>query len=346
MVKAEDIAPPIKKKNCIIILAESFENSFNGEQTDFNLIPNLKSLQDENISFKNQIQTVGTGYTIGAMTGHIFGLPLILPFQKGNLYEFFKHLLPNATGIFEILEYNNYQINVVMGSDIYFAGQNKFFTNHTKNTTIFDSNSFIANNEHKDPKNCYDESFWGFCDLFVLNKAKIIVNELAKSDKPFFSLIVTIDTHSPTNTYAENPKIFDDARDAFIFSDSVISNFIDWLKLQDFYKDTVVIILGDHNYMSNQIGNFKISDNIKRTLYNVFINTDISPQDIDRERLCTTLDLAPTILQALGFSLPKDQYGLGVSLFSKKKTLVEEYGLLYLNQELSKKSVLYESFFK
>jgi hypothetical protein len=53
MVMPEDVIAPLKKKNCIFILAESFENSFNGEQTDFNIIPKLKLIQDENISFKN-----------------------------------------------------------------------------------------------------------------------------------------------------------------------------------------------------------------------------------------------------------------------------------------------------
>jgi phosphoglycerol transferase len=283
------------------------------------------------------------------LTGHIFGLPLILPFSEGSMYELFNQFLPSATSILEILEYYDYQINVIMGSEIKYAGKNKFFSQHSKNVTIFDSYFFLENNEkeeYKDNDNCYDKSFWDFCDLFVLDKAKYIVSELAKSDKPFFSLIVTADTHSPAKTFDNNPKVFNDARDAFISTDDIIYNFIDWLKVQVFYKDTIVIIIGDHEYMRNNVGDFVISNNIKRTLYNVFLNTEIDPQTIASERLCTTLDIAPTILEVLGFSIPKEQFGLGVSLFSKRQTLIEKYGLEYLNSELSKKSVLYESFFE
>jgi phosphoglycerol transferase len=179
-----------------------------------------------------------------------------------------------------------------------------------------------------------------------LDKAKNIVSDLAKSDKPFFSLIVTSDTHSPAKTFDNNPKVFNDARDAFISTDDLIYNFIAWLKVQDFYKDTIVIILGDHEYMMNNVGDFVISKNIQRTIYNEFLNTEIDPQTIACIRLCTTLDIAPTILEVLGFSLPKDQFGLGVSLFSKRQNLIEGYGIAYVNQELFKKSVLYKSFFE
>jgi phosphoglycerol transferase len=119
----------------------------------------------------------------------------------------------------------------------------------------------------------------------------------------------------------------------------------DSLKKQSFYRDTIVIISGDHQFMSNNIGPIDIPNNFQRTIYNVFLNTEYNITDIDKMRTCTTMDIAPTILDILGFTLPDDRFGLGVSLLSANSNLLETYGIEYINEELQKRSLLYEKFF-
>ncbi len=46
----------------------------------------------------------------------------------------------------------------------------------------------------------------------------------------------------------------------------------------------------------------------------------------------------------LGATIDGDKLGLGVNLFSNEKTLVEKYGVKYLNAELAKKSIFYNNF--
>ena len=55
---------------------------------------------------------------------------------------------------------------------------------------------------------------------------------------------------------------------------------------------------------------------------------------------------APTILSAMGANISNDQIGLGVNLFSDKKTLIEKYGKNKLNKELEKKSLFYNNLMK
>jgi phosphoglycerol transferase len=63
--------------------------------------------------------------------------------------------------------------------------------------------------------------------------------------------------------------------------------------------------------------------------------------DNNKNRIVTALDSYPTIVSAIGGKIKGDRLGLGVNLFSDKKTLVEEYGLKYIDEELKKKSEFY-----
>ena len=51
----------------------------------------------------------------------------------------------------------------------------------------------------------------------------------------------------------------------------------------------------------------------------------------------------PTTLASLNVKIKGNKLGLGVNLFSDEKTLVEQFGLEFLNQELLKKSFYYDN---
>lgn len=51
----------------------------------------------------------------------------------------------------------------------------------------------------------------------------------------------------------------------------------------------------------------------------------------------------PTTLASLGVKIDGDKLGLGINLFSDQKTILEEYGLTYVNNEIKKKSFFYDN---
>lgn len=55
-------------------------------------------------------------------------------------------------------------------------------------------------------------------------------------------------------------------------------------------------------------------------------------QRLKKIRSSILFDIAPTVLESMEFSLPDSQMDLGVSLFSKRKTLLEAIGPDSLNQ--------------
>lgn len=49
----------------------------------------------------------------------------------------------------------------------------------------------------------------------------------------------------------------------------------------------------------------------------------------------------PTTLASLGVEIEGNRLGLGTNLFSNEKTLIEKYGIKYVNKELAYNSSFY-----
>ena len=77
-----------------------------------------------------------------------------------------------------------------------------------------------------------------------------------------------------------------------------------------------------------------------RTVYNLFVNTGVKKVN-NKNRLVSSFDIFPTTLALLGATWEGDRLGLGTNLFSNSKTIFEEYGYDYVNNELKKKSLFY-----
>ena len=80
-----------------------------------------------------------------------------------------------------------------------------------------------------------------------------------------------------------------------------------------------------------------------RKRYFLIINPEVETINY-KNRLFTSLDTYPTILASLGADIEGDKLGLGVNLFSMKKTLSEKFGFEYVNDEITKKSTFYNSY--
>ena len=342
-VTAADVVFPVKKKNLILIVPESLENTFYDEALGWNLIPYMQSLQSGQPSFSGQRQVYGTGYTVAGITSMLFGVPLKLPIG-GNRYDDgkFKVFLPEAVSILEVLEGHGYSMNVMVGSDIGHGGRGNLFRTHTKKCNIYDLDYFKS---RLDTKTFKLNERWGARDKLLFQEVKEIFRKLHEAPEPFFMFILTVDTHNSAIAYGDYPTPYGDERDSFVAADCMLKKFLEWIKGQDFFEDSVVAVIGDHFYMGASVGKMKIPASYQRSTYNVFLNSGYNEEDIEERRDFATFDLAPTLLESIGCKLPEHKFGLGVSLFSREKTLLERYGLATVNEELGKRSELYDSFF-
>lgn len=332
-LSSSEIVFPQKKQNVIIILAESIETTF-FSNTPFPLLtPKLEKLQTQNFSC-TLWQGTNLGWTMGSLTGFLFGVPLFVP--RGNLYTPGNEaFLPGALSLLSIFEHHGYDITCILGSDSRFAGKRNIFTTHSTTYSIYDQNYF-------EKKQIPTSGPWGLRDALLLEEAKdIILDRAYNQEIPFFILLQTSDTHNPAVSYNDYPQPYGDERDAFVAADYLISDFVGWIEKQDFYENTTILILGDHQYMGRTVGPIALPP--LRSLYNTIINPVISCEL--EQRHATMLDMGATLLEAIGAELPAHSFGLGRSLLHPTPTLLEQFGHTELPKKFAGQSNYYNSFF-
>ena len=155
--------------------------------------------------------------------------------------------------------------------------------------------------------------------------------------------MLTADTHFVDGYQDETCDVNFESKyaNSFDCSSKMIYEFIKWIKKQDFYKNTTIVIVGDHLTMQEDFYS-EIDDDYQRGVYNVFINSKNKNTDYLKNREFTTMDMYPTTLAALGCEIEGDRLALGTNLFSGKKTLAEQLGKDELNNELQMSSFFYD----
>lgn len=327
---------PQNKRNLIILYMESMDqNSSDPDIAGSNLIPNLSARMAQNTSFENFHQISDQSYTIAAMVEGFCGVAYRMSHNSG--LNSFANFLPQLTCYPEILRQNGWSTHVIKSTDMSFAQMGVFFTSHG-----FDNVLNIDKLSEKYGFNIKENmgTSWGLRDSFYYDLAKAYLTEIAAKKQPFVLTMITLDTHNP-DIYLDPkcPTKFGHQKDVIFCADQMASEFLDWLSEQDFYSNSVVVVLGDHPDSGSKLGHRRSQE---AEIVNFIINSQSSLK-ADQARQWTTLDLAPTILNALGIRFDQGAFGLGRSLFADQPTLFETYGLS-LDTELNKASELYENF--
>ena len=358
--QAIEIVFPEKKRNLIVVYIESAETTAQDEENggvfEDNYIPEMTKIAKENVSFSRTelidgaYVAPGGGWTIAALVSQTSGLPLkLLSYTNESIdngmgdYEYF---MPGATTLGDILEEEGYHNFFMAGSQFEFGGRKNYFTQHG-HYEIWDY--LTAKEENKIPEDY--NVWWGFEDekLYAFAKEKLI--ELAAEEQPFNFSMLTVDTHHQDGYVCElcDDKWDEQYANVWSCASAQLNDFVEWLKQQQFYENTTVVIAGDHYsmdtdfyeklYSGEYIGRY--TGNEARGVYNAFLNSVITPVQ-EKNRMFTTMDLFPTILASIGAEIEGNRIGLGTNLFSAERTLAEEYGYETLCEELSRKSIFYE----
>jgi phosphoglycerol transferase len=166
------------------------------------------------------------------------------------------------------------------------------------------------------------------------------LKKISKSSQPFNLQIISIDNHFRDGFvgYYTLDKYKTQYENVYATDSKLIYDFISWIKKQDFYKDTTILVVGDHISMQTD---YFISRGIKdRYVYSCLINSGIDAKKVNN-RAYSALDTYPTLIAAIGGQIKGDRLGLGVNMLSSKETLSEQYGFALVNKELKKKSDFY-----
>lgn len=268
------------------------------------------------------------------MTAQTLGLPLKLSIEENSLGEY-SVFLGGEYGLGEILEENGYHNFLLLGSDATFWGRKNLFEQHG-NYEIWDFESAMEENKVS------EKIWWGYTDDLLFEFAKEKLLYLSSQEEQFNFTMLTADTHFPDgylcdkcmNQYDEQYK------NVISCSSRQVYNFINWIQKQDFYENTTIVVMGDHLTMQSDFFALEEGQEYDKTVVSIIINPAVETENTNN-RIFSTMDIYPTTLSALGAKIEGDRLALGTNLFSEEETLLERYGIEYVNNELMKASKFY-----
>lgn len=342
-----NITFPKKKKNLIYIYVESLENTYTSKENggDYNddLLYPLSKYALDNLNFSHNEKlggakvVAGTGWTTGGIVAQSGGIPLLTPLVSKRFTKK-RDFYPGLYAMGDILEKEGYNQEYLIGSDAVFGGREFYFKKHG-NYKVFDLNT--AYKVKKIP-NDYKE-FWGYEDTKLIQFAKEEILELAKQDEPFNFTMLTVDTHHPYGYVCDKCKDNYPERLSNVIACNTkqVGELVDWITRQDFYKDTTVVVSGDHLSMAAEYISKTYDKNYERTIFNAILNSSVETLN-NKNRKFSSFDMFPTTLASMGVKIEGERLGLGVNLFANQKTLLETYGYEYIDSELRKQSKYYK----
>lgn len=320
-----------KGKNVIIIQMEAFQNFLLGLNLDgTEITPNMNKLVKDSLYFPNFYQQVGQGNTADAE--FVVNTSFYVPRNGAASQEYVGKVLPSAPRTFAA---NGYDA----------------VTFHTNSVEFWNRKElYPALGWEK----YYDKSFFGdedtvmfaASDEVLYSKTADKLAEMQRSGKPFYTQIITMSGHHPFNIPERKYKMKLPARyegtligdyiRAQNYADWALGQFIDKLKANGVWDNSLVVIYGDHQGLPV----YSLTAGEKKLMKNDIYHRDYAVQDMMNIPLLIKLpgaqhearvvdqvggqsDIFPTIANLAGISLA-DHIHFGEDLLNSAHNVLPE----------------------
>lgn len=287
-----DSVPPVRK-NIVMITVESLSADFLAAYgNEDGITPNLDTLIEKSLVFDN-LYAAGNRSVRG-----LEALTLCIPPSAGE--SLIKR--PDNAGLFStgtVLRENGYTTSFIYGGDSYFDNMRAYFS----------GNGFEIIDKYCYPKEDITFSnIWGTCDEDSYMVALKEFDKKAESGTPFHAIIFTISNHRPY-TFPEGKITYDGemkSRSAAVkYTDFAIGQFLAEASRRPWFGNTVFIVVADH--CASSAGKTSIPVDKYHIPAIVYSPGFIQPRRV--EKLCSQIDLMPTIFSLLHFSYDSKFYG-------------------------------------
>lgn len=287
-----DSVPPVRK-NIVMITVESLSADFLAAYgNEDGITPNLDTLIEKSLVFDN-LYAAGNRSVRG-----LEALTLCIPPSAGE--SLIKR--PDNAGLFStgtVLRENGYTTSFIYGGDSYFDNMRAYFS----------GNGFEIIDKYRYPKEDITFSnIWGTCDEDSYRVALKEFDKKAESGTPFHAIIFTISNHRPY-TFPEGKITYDGemkSRSAAVkYTDFAIGQFLAEASRRPWFGNTVFIVVADH--CASSAGKTSIPVDKYHIPAIVYSPGFIQPRRV--EKLCSQIDLMPTIFSLLHFSYDSKFYG-------------------------------------
>ncbi len=285
-----------KPLNLVIILQESLGAGFVESLGGKPVTPNLEKLKSEGIWFE-QLYATGTRSVRGieAVTAGFQPTPaestVKLSLSQKNFFT-----------LASLLTKQGYNAEFIYGGESHFDNMRSFFL----------GNGFNQITDQKDYKNPVFMGSWGASDEDLLNKTHEQLLAHHASGKPFFTLAFSSSNHAPFEfpdgriELYEQPKATDN--NAVKYADYAIGQFFEKAKKSPYWKDTLFLIVADHDIRVRgntlvPIEHFHIPG--------LILGADIKPQIV--KSIASQIDLPVTVLSLMGINGQHPMTGRDIS---------------------------------
>ncbi|GGX83848.1 hypothetical protein GCM10007160_08870 [Litchfieldella qijiaojingensis] len=336
-VEPRIVERPDELPNLLVLYLESIERTYADQERFGNAYADLKAIGNKGIVFEGVRQIDNTGWTMAGMIASQCGTPLMpAGLLHDRQFEPLDEVVPGVECMGDLLSKQGYNLLYMGGASTDFAGKGIFYRGHG-----FDR---VYGREELEPR-LEDPEYvnsWGLYDDSLLNMAIEEIQRLDTHSAPWGLFALTLAGHAPTGYPARSCEKRQGEFDGTDILYSVkcsawlARDFLNRLEAQGLLDNTLVVIASDHLTMKVSAWEQLIAGPRANTF--ILIGNGLAPAHIQRE--ASTLDLYPTILEAMGFTIDQHRAGLGVSLLSTAQTLVERNGIEEINRRLREENAL------
>ena len=313
-----------KDKNVILISLESMQNfvinnTMNGEE----ITPFLNQFIKESYYFDNFYHQTGQGKTSDS---EFIVENSLYPLSRGAV--FFTHATNEYTATPEILNNAGYKTASLHANNKSFWNRDVMYDS-IGYQTFYDIDSFDVNEENS--------VGWGLKDKDFFSQSVAHLKEMKATGNPFYAKYITLTNHHPftlgeedatIGKYDSNSKTLNNYFQTVRYMDEAVEDFINQLKEEGLYEDSIIIMYGDHygisenhnTAMAQYLGKEEITAYDSTQLQRVPLIIHIPGHEGKTiSDVSGQIDIKPTILHLLGIDT-KDQIMFGSDLFSKDNT--------------------------
>lgn len=304
-----------RKKNIILIILESFGSHVVGSLGGKCTSPEFDRISEKGFFLSNMYSSSNrTNRGIEAVLSSTY--PYI-----GNTYLKSLDAAREFWTIADTLKEENYATTFIYGGDSKFDNMKTFLLSNGYGKIYDSSNLNIKKDKYS----------WGYPDEEIYNKA---IDQLKKSSSPEFITLLTVSSHEPFDYPQGRTPLLDDYpvrsfENAVRYADWALGKFIKELEELNFFDDSLLVIVADHNaklrmHHDNPIEHHRIPA--------LFISHDLPKENI--KTVTHQADIAPTLFNASGISTSIPAQGNDLLTNKKSRALFLSQGsYVYLKDD-------------
>ncbi len=181
------------------------------------------------------------------------------------------------------------------------------------------------------------DGLWGIWDKPYLKHVNTV---LAEKKEPFMATIFTLTSHSPyvvpKEAKGKFPKGYRPIHQCVGYTDNALKDFFNNAKNQDWYKNSIFVITGDHG---NQIYYKDYMKAVNRSVVPIIVfkpNSNLVGEDYS---LAQQIDIYPTLTDLVGYKKPIRSWGRSLM----NDSIVEPFAVTHngLNMQLQQGQYIY-----